>query len=81
MGAKISNAKYWDELKIAEAWPRSLVGNHDATMRPFPGNTGAWARPESNLSAKIAVNAALAVRYPANPVRKAQVDHATILKP
>jgi hypothetical protein len=29
IGAKISNAKYCDELKIADARPRSVVGNHE----------------------------------------------------
>ena len=62
MGAKINNAKYCDELKIADARPRSAVGNQEATMRPFPGKTGACARPENNLKMKITVKAALAVR-------------------
>ena len=48
MGAKIGSAKYCAELKIAEARPRSEVGNQAATMRPLPGKTGAWKRPESN---------------------------------
>jgi hypothetical protein len=36
IGAKIISAKYCEELKIAEARPRSLEGNQEATMRPFP---------------------------------------------
>jgi hypothetical protein len=62
MGAKIIRAKYCEELKIADALPRSLVGNQDATMRPFPGKTGACEKPESSLKMKIAENAALAAR-------------------
>jgi hypothetical protein len=45
MGAKTINAKYCAELKMAEARPRSPAGNQEATMRPFPGKTGAWAKP------------------------------------
>jgi len=39
MGAKMGNAKYCAELKMAEARPRSDVGNQEATMRPLPGKT------------------------------------------
>jgi hypothetical protein len=81
IGAKIINAKYCEELKIAEARPRSLVGNQEATMRPFPGKTGACANPEINLKRKIAEKAALAARYPANPVSRAQIDHNRMLIP
>ena len=56
----MGSAKYCDELKIADARPRSEVGNHAATMRPLPGNTGACARPEQILKMKITVKAALA---------------------
>ena len=52
MGAKKTREKYCEALKMAEARPRSEVGNHAATMRPLPGKTGAWARPESRRSAK-----------------------------
>ena len=62
MGAKMGSAKYCDELKIAEARPRSEVGNHAATMRPLPGKTGDWERPESMRRMKITVNAALAAK-------------------
>src|SRR5664280_1766051 len=78
MGAKIGNAKYCDELKIADARPRSEVGNHAATMRPLPGNTGDCASPERILKTKIAVNAALALAYPAKPVRNAKTDQRMI---
>src|SRR6202795_2329201 len=81
IGAKIITAKYCEALKIAEARPRSLAGNHDATMRPFPGNTGACAKPAIRRKMKITVKAAVAARYPANPVSNAQTDHATIPMP
>src|SRR3974390_2054816 len=69
IGAKIGSAKYCDELKIAEARPRSQVGNHAAPTRPFPGKTGDCASPDRIRRTKMAVNAALAVTYPAHPVR------------
>src|ERR1700759_5883160 len=81
MGAKIISAKYCEELKIADARPRSLAGNHDATMRPFPGNTGACAKPAISRRIKITVKATVAARNPANPVSNAQTDHATIPMP
>src|SRR5258708_5958880 len=78
IGAKIINEKYCEALKIADARPRSLAGNHDATMRPFPGKTGACAKPAISRKMKITVKAAVAARYPARPVSRAQTDHATI---
>ena len=62
MGAKMGSAKYCAELKMAEARPRSEVGNHEATMRPLPGKTGDWNRPENTRRMKMAVNAALAAK-------------------
>src|ERR1700759_2463295 len=81
MGAKIISAKYCEALKIAEARPRSLAGNHDATMRPFPGKTGACAKPATNRKMKITVKAAVAARYPTRPVSRAQIDHVTMPMP
>src|ERR1700722_20593398 len=75
IGAKIISAKYCEELKIAEARPRSLAGNQEATMRPFPGNTGAWAKPAISRRKKITPNAAPAARKPAKPVSREQTDH------
>src|ERR1700722_9330046 len=80
IGAKIISAKYCDELKIAAERPRSLAGNHEATMRPFPGKIGAWAKPEKSRRMKIAANAAPA-RYPAKPVSRAQSEHVTMPSP
>src|ERR1035438_7747086 len=49
--------KYCEALKIDEARPRSAVGNHAATMRPLPGNTGDCASPESSRNPKIMLKA------------------------
>src|SRR5271168_3345965 len=55
-GAKATSAKYCEALKMAEARPRSAVGNHVATIRPLPGKTGDCARPERRRRTKIALN-------------------------
>src|SRR5580658_7323927 len=81
MGAKRTKAKYCDALKMAEARPRSAVGNQAATMRPLPGKTGACASPETSRNAKIAVKAHAAGAKPASPMRNAHTDHATIAMP
>ena len=44
MGAKMGRAKYCDELKIADARPRSDVGNQAETMRLLPGDYSKPAR-------------------------------------
>ena len=49
-GANSTVAKYCAELKIAEAVPRSAVGNQAATMRALPGNDGASAKPTRKRS-------------------------------
>src|SRR3569833_2157316 len=51
-GAKRKVAKYWLELKMAAAGPRSDAGNHAATMRLFAGNAGASAKPSSRRRPK-----------------------------
>src|SRR5665213_4268125 len=81
IGRKSTNAKYCDELKMADDRPRSAVGNQLATIRPFPGNTGDCASPDSSRNAKIAKNAAAMGRYPANPASTAHSDHPTMLAP
>jgi hypothetical protein len=52
IGAKTTVAKYWAELKIADAVPRSLAGNQAATIRPLAGNDGASAKPTRNRKPK-----------------------------
>ncbi|MNT07012.1 hypothetical protein D3C72_1417000 [compost metagenome] len=44
-GEKRASEKYCAELKIAEAVPRSLVGNQAATIRALAGNDGASEKP------------------------------------
>jgi hypothetical protein len=44
-GAKATSEKYWAELKMAEAVPRSGPGNQAATMRALAGKDGDSARP------------------------------------
>ena len=45
-GANSTVAKYCAELKMAEAVPRSSVGNQAATMRALAGKEGASAAPD-----------------------------------
>src|ERR1700744_4256049 len=81
MGANNGSAKYCEELKRAEARPRSVVGNHAATMRPLPGKTGDCARPEQMRRTKITEKTRLARAKPAQPVRKAKMDQSRMLMP
>src|SRR6266702_8682160 len=73
--------KYCEALKMADARPRSAVGNHAATIRPLPGNTGDCASPESSRSPNITLKAQAAGAYPANPIAIAQMDQTTMLIP
>ena len=56
-GANSTVAKYWAELKIAEAVPRSAVGNQAATIRALPGKEGASAKPTRKRSMNSATMA------------------------
>ena len=56
MGANSTWAKYWAELKIAEATPRSWDGNQAATMRLLAGNDGPSAMPSMSRSANSTGN-------------------------
>ena len=69
-GPKIHSEEYCEALKIAHAPPRSAVGNHAATMRPLPGNTGDCASPETSRSTKIALNAHAAGKVPGKSDKK-----------
>ncbi len=80
-GANTTREKYCEELKIEEARPRSVVGNHAATMRPLPGKTGAWAKPERNRKAHRRVNATATGANPTSPDKSAQIDQHTMLMP
>src|SRR5207249_6108729 len=79
-GANIAVAKYCAELKIAEAVPRSAVGNHAATIRAFPGKDGASARPSRKRRANRTTTAVAASKYPMNPCRNVKTDQATMLQ-
>src|ERR1700728_4571033 len=81
MGANTTREKYCEALKMAEAWPRSVVGNQAATMRPLPGKTGAWAKPEKNLKAQRRLKATATGAYPTSPDKTAQIDQHTMLMP
>ncbi|MNG36536.1 hypothetical protein D3C84_1235900 [compost metagenome] len=54
IGAKMTVAKYWAELKIATAVPLSCAGNQAATIRLLPGKEGASAKPTRNRKVKSA---------------------------
>src|ERR1035437_10274355 len=80
-GPKIHSEEYCDALKIAQAPPRSAVGNQVATMRPLPGKTGVCARPEANRMTKIALKTHAVARCPVSPMSNADTDQQTILIP
>src|SRR3989337_2686951 len=75
MGAKMAVAKYCAELKIADASPRSLAGNHADVRRPLPGNDGASAAPTARRSVNSAATAAPPVRKPTVPWNNVKRDH------
>src|SRR6186713_2190435 len=51
-GPNATIEKYWAELNMALAVPRSELGNQVATRRAFPGNEGASASPSRKRSKK-----------------------------
>ncbi len=67
IGEKSTSAKYWAELKIADAVPRSAVGNQADTIRLLPGNEGASARPSRKRRPNSTVTAAAAGTTPTSP--------------
>jgi len=75
MGANSAVAKYCAELKMADARPRSSVGNHADVMRPLPGNDGASAAPTARRRANSAAAAAPPVRRPTVPWNIVKSDH------
>jgi hypothetical protein len=78
-GENSTVAKYCAELKIAEAVPRSEVGNQAATMRALPGKDGASARPTSRRSPKSATTAETTPKLPTKPCMKVKIDQSTKL--
>jgi hypothetical protein len=76
-GAKATSEKYWAELKIAEAVPRSGPGNQAATMRALAGKDGDSARPTMKRMTNNATAAARPVKMPAKPCSRVKHDHST----
>ncbi len=65
-GVNSTAAKYCAALKIADAVPRSLVGNQLATTLALAGNAGASAMPTAKRSTNSAATASAAL--PARPI-------------
>ena len=80
-GAKSTVAKYWAELKTAEAVPRSAAGNQAATMRALPGNDGASKSPTRKRRTNSATSAPWTPSRPTKPWRKVNSDHRKIPAP
>src|SRR4051812_50194090 len=80
IGANRTVAKYWAELKIAAASPRSSLGNHAEVMRLLPGNDGASAAPTSRRRPNSAATARPPVRNPIPPWSTVNTDHRKMLK-
>jgi hypothetical protein len=81
IGANSTVAKYCAELKTADAVPRSLAGNHAATMRPLAGNDGASLKPTRKRSANSTTTAvpAVAVRKLTPPWNSVNSDQMKML--
>ena len=80
IGEKITSAKYWAELKMADAVPRSAVGNHADTMRLLPGNDGASARPSRKRRKNREATAMEAGSAPTKPCRNVKADQVRTLR-
>ena len=80
IGEKSTSAKYCAELKIADAVPRSAVGNHADTIRLLPGNDGDSAIPSRKRREKRATTAAAAGSAPRSPCRNVKIDQIRTLR-
>ncbi len=78
-GANTAVARYWAELKIADAVPRSLAGNQLVTIRAFAGKDGASATPTSARKAKRTTTAAPAPTKATPPCSRVKTDQLTRL--
>lgn len=79
-GENTTAAKYCAELKIADAVPRSAVGNQLATTFAFAGNAGASAMPTAKRIANSAATASAAL--PPSPIvlcSSVNADHRKML--
>ena len=73
-GEKSANEKYCAELKMAEAVPRSFVGNQAATIRAFAGNDGASEKPSINRIKNMEIPAQASGNISTKPCRKVNSD-------
>src|ERR1043165_7273489 len=74
IGASSTREKYCEALKIDDAVPRSLVGNHAATNLPLPGKVGAKEKPIRNNNANKTKNASSPFRNFVNPIKNMKND-------
>lgn len=65
---------------MAEAVPRSLAGNHAATMRLLAGKDGASATPTMKRRQNTSTMAAMPVKKPIVPCISVNSDHSRMLK-
>ncbi|MNW17590.1 hypothetical protein D3C71_2168230 [compost metagenome] len=72
-------AKYCAELKIADAVPRSAVGNQAATMRALPGNDGASAKPTRKRRVNRVTTAQATGMLPTKPCIRVNSDQVKML--
>jgi hypothetical protein len=80
-GVNSTIAKYWAELKMAAARPRSDTGNQAATIRLLAGNDGASAAPSSRRSPnKEPIAARVAPKKPTNPWATVKNDQVRMLQ-
>ncbi|MNT75534.1 hypothetical protein D3C72_2144370 [compost metagenome] len=73
-------AKYCAELNIAEAVPRSAVGNQAATMRALPGKDGASAKPTRKRSMNRVTTDQAIGTMSTKPCRRVNTDQVKMLK-
>lgn|SRR5699024_9729838 len=78
IGAKITVAKYWAELKIDTAVPLSCAGNQAATMRLLPGKDGASASPTRKRSVNRATIMPNPLKISTKPCSKVNIDQIKI---
>ncbi len=72
-------AKYWAELKIADAVARSWRGNQAATTRLLPGMDGDSAMPSRKRSQNSTTTASPPARKPTKPWAMVNSDHSARL--
>ena len=78
IGVNSTVAKYCEELKKAEAVPRSEVGNQAAVMRALAGKTGASESPTRSRRLKRTATAVNPVKKPTVPCSSVKADHRKI---